>query len=185
MSRQDPLDIEQLGETYEVIGELSGREDARTFIGKQREDGVDVLIAVIQTPEGDEGNALSHVAADANLLSGLSHRNLLPIKEGRWIGTDAFAVVTERVYAPTLGELLARRDEVFDYPRVATILREINGVLEWARAQKVVHRAVALDTIFLEPGTDRVFVSFAARPLARAGMPGPEEDAKTIAVLAR
>ncbi|MEX2153836.1 MAG: hypothetical protein WD825_10900 [Gemmatimonadaceae bacterium] len=185
MTSQDPLNMEQLGEAYEVIGELSGREDARTFIGKRREDGVDVLITVIQTPSGDEGNALSHWAADTNLLSGNGHRSVLPIIEGRWIGADVFAVITERVYAPTLEELLSRRDEQFDYPRIATILREVNGALEWARAQKVVHRAVALDTVFLEPGTDRVLVSFAARPLPLSDMPGPEDDATTIAVLAR
>jgi len=185
MSMQDPLNMEQLGEVYEVIGELSGREDGRTFIGKRREDGVDVLITVTHTPEGDKGNALSHWAADTNLLSANRHRSIIPITEGRWVGTDAFARVTERVNAPTLEELLSRRDELFDYPRIATILREVNGALEWARAQKVVHRAVALDTILLEPGTDRVFVSFAAQPLPLSDMPGPEEDAKTIAVLAR
>jgi hypothetical protein len=58
-------------------------------------------------------------------------------------------------------------------------------VLEWARAQKVVHRAVSMDTLFLEPGSDRVQVAFAVRPLPRAVMPGPEEDARTIGALAR
>src|SRR5687767_4949380 len=124
MSSQDPLKLDQLAEAYEVIGEMSGREDARTFMGKRLADGADVLIAVAQTPAGDEGNALSHLAADANLLSGRVHRNLLPIVEGRWLGTDAFAIVSERVNARSLGELLARREEDFDFPRIAMILQE-------------------------------------------------------------
>jgi len=184
MTTQESLELEQLSESYEIIGELAGRDDARTFIAKRREDGKDVLIAVAQTPPGDEGNALSHLATDAKRLVELSHRNLLPVLEGRWIGTDAFAVVTPRVYFPTLEELLSRRDEEFSFPRVATILQEINGALEWARTQKVVHRAIALDTVFVEPGSDRVLVSFAIRPLSRADMPGADDDAKTIATLA-
>lgn len=185
MSSQDSLSLDQLAETYEVIGEMSGREDARTFMAKRLADGADVQIAVAQTPAGDEGNALSHLAADVNLLSGRVHRNLLPILEGRWLGTDAFAIVSERVDARSLGESLARREEQFDFPRIAMILQEVNGLLEWARSQKVVHRAIGLNTLYLEPGSDRVFVSFVVRPLPLADMPGAEEDARTIAQLAR
>lgn len=185
MSSQEPLTLDQLGETYEVIGEMSGREDARTFMAKRRADGADVLISVASTPAGDEGNALSHLAADANLLAGRVHRNLAPIVEGRWVGTDAFAIVSERMNARSLDELLARREEEFDFPRIAMILQEVNGLLEWARSQKVVHRAIGLNTLYLEPGSDRVLVTFVVRPLPLAGMPGPEEDARTIAQLAR
>lgn len=185
MSSQEPLTLDQLDDTYEVIGEMSGRADARTFMAKRRADGADVLIAVARTPQGDEGNALSHLAADANLLSGREHRNLLPIIEGRWLGTDAFAIITERVNARSLDEVLARREEEFDYPRIALILQEVNGLLEWARSQKVVHRAIGLNTLYLEPGSDRVLVSFVVRALPLADMPGPDADAKTIAELAR
>lgn len=185
MTTQQALELEQLGASYEIIGELAGRDDARTFIGKRKDDGRDVLVAVTHAPAGDEGNALSHLATDVKRLAGLSHRNLLPIVDGQWLNGETLAVVTQRVYFPTLQEMLTRRDEEFSFPRVAVILQEINGVLEWARAQKIVHRAVGLDTVFVEPGSDRVLVAFAVRPLPLAGMPGVEEDAKTIATLAR
>ncbi len=184
MTTQQALELEELGASYEIIGELAGRDDARTFIGKRKDDGRDVLVAVTHAPAGDEGNALSHLATDVKRLAGLSHRNLLPIVDGQWLNGESLAVVTQRAYFPTLQELLTRRDEEFSFPRVAVILQEINGVLEWARAQKIVHRAVGLDTVFVEPGSDRVLVAFAVRPLPLAGMPGVEEDAKTIATLA-
>jgi hypothetical protein len=198
MNKKEPakaLELDQLGEAYEVIGELSGRTDARTFIGKRRTDGSDagkrradgsdVLIVVAQTPPGDEGNALSHLAADANLLASSSHRNLLSIVEGRWIGTDAFATVIQRPGVPSLDALLSRRDEEFGFPRIANILREASGVLDWARSQKVVHRSITPETLFVEPGSDRVFVSFAISPLPSSGVPGSEADGRTIARLAR
>src|SRR6266545_2512633 len=93
----EALKLDQLEEAYEVVGEITGRTDARTFLGKRRTDGSDVLIVVAQTPPGDEGNALSHLAADANLLASsgqrnLLSRNLLSIVESQWLGTDAFAM---------------------------------------------------------------------------------------------
>lgn len=181
----EPFSLDQIEETYELIGELSGREDAQQFIAKRRADDAPVMISVFRTPRGDEGNAISHLASDTNRLAELRNRGLVPILEGRWVGTDAFAVVSERAGAPTLQELLSRREEEMSYARIAMILREVNGVIEWARAHKFVHRAVGLDTVFVEPGSDRVFVTFAVRPLPRTGLPGAEEDARNIARLAR
>ena len=185
MTQPQTLDLEQLNDEYDVIGELSARDDARTLIARRRDSGTDVLITVLETPEGDEGNALSHLAADAKRLTEMRHRNVIPVLDGRWVGTDAFALVTERVHFPTLADVLVRRDEGFACPRVAMVLQEINAALEWARAEKIVHRGLNLDTIYLEPGSDRVLVTFAVRPLPLAEMPGPDSDARTIATLAR
>ena len=185
MTQQQTLDLEQLNDDYEVIGELSARDDARTLIARRKDSGADVLITVVETPSGDEGNALSHLAADTKRLTELRHRNVLPILDGRWVGADAFATVTERVRFPTLAEVLVRRDEGFACPRVALVLQEINAALEWARTEKIVHRALTPDTIYLEPGSDRVLLTFAVQPLPLAEMPGPERDARTIATLAR
>ncbi|HJQ19406.1 MAG TPA: hypothetical protein VJ867_03585 [Gemmatimonadaceae bacterium] len=177
-------DLDQLSDTYDIVGELSGRQDVRSYLARRREDGCDVLIVLCAAPERDAGNALNHLAADANLLAGLRHRSLLPVIEGRWVG-DAFAVVLQRTNAPTLAELLNRRNEEFGYARIADILAETNGLLEWARAHKVVHRAVTPDTLYVEPGTDCIRVAFAVRPLPASGVPGPEADGQTIAALAR
>ncbi|MGH7677965.1 MAG: hypothetical protein ACRENU_05825 [Gemmatimonadaceae bacterium] len=186
MSSPQTLDLNQLGDAYDVIGELAAkREGLRVFMGRRRADGTDVLITVLETPSGDEGNALSHLAADANHLCALDHRNLVPVLEGRWLSHDAFAVVHRRVYAPTLDELLTRRDEEFAFPRIALILQQLNGLLEWARLQKVVHRGLDLDTVHVELGSDQVLASFAVRPLPRTDMPGAADDARMIATLAR
>ncbi|MES2179139.1 MAG: hypothetical protein V4550_14860 [Gemmatimonadota bacterium] len=184
------LDLSSLESDYEFVGELSGRGSARTFIAtrkdngsKRREDDTRVLVSVISTPNGDEGNALSHLAADTQLLAGLKHRRLIPVIEGRWIGKDAYAIVTQRTTDPSLAERLAG-GETFTTPRAAAILREINGLIEWAREHNVVHRGVRPHDIFLEPKTDRVHVSFCAAPISRIQRSDPGEDARTIARLA-
>ena len=175
-----PQDLSALEDSYSIVGELSARDNIRSYLATRTSDGLDVLVIVEDAPAGDAGNALTHFAADANLLASQSHRNLIPIHDGRWLGENSFALVTARCAAPTLATLVAR-NESWSYPRIATILHEVNGLLEWARKQKVVHRTLTLDTIHVEPDTDRVLVSFVAQPLTRQGPPGAEGDARTIA----
>lgn len=178
-----PQDLSALEDTYRIVGELSARDNIRSYLATRTSDGLDVLVIVEDAPQGDAGNALTHFAADANLLESLSHRNLIPIHDGRWLGESRFALVTGRCAAPTLATLVAR-NESWSYPRIATILHEVNGLLEWARKQKVVHRTLTTDTIHIEPDTDRVLASFIAQPLSKKGGPGAEGDSRTIAALA-
>lgn len=185
-TNQSP-DLTALENDYEIVGEVRGPGGVHAYTAtrkdadvKRRSDQKGVLISVMTNPEGDEGNALSHLAADTKLLAGMTHRRLLPVIDGRWIGTDAFAVITERTTDASVEQKLAI-GETFSTPRVAAILREVNGLLEWAREHKLVHRTVTTDRIFLEPKTDRVRVMFGVAPIIRLKHVDPEtEDARTI-----
>jgi len=185
MDQEQALELDSLRDSYDIIGELTARADARTFMASRRDDGRQVLIVVSRPPARDEGNALSHLAADVGQLTSLSHPNIVPVLECRWVGTDALAVVMDRPRAPALDELLTRREEEFNFARIGNILREANEVMNWARERKIVHRNVLPETLFIEPGSDKVFASFAVRPLPMGGVPGEEADARCIAVLAR
>ena len=177
------MTLDSLADAYQIVAELRTEDESRTFLGTRKSDGAGVVIRVAESPKGDANNALTHFAADANLLATLQHRNLVPVLDGRWVDPKTFAVVTERSTVPSLEELLARGEELSS-TRVAAILQEVNTLLSWAREQGVVHRAVAPSTLFVEPGSDRVRASFAPRALPITGVPGPEADARTIASLA-
>ena len=184
MTTQDVPSSEALTELYEVKAELVGRPDARAFLGSRRSDGAAVLVIVARTPEEDEKkSALTHFAADAKLLAGLSHRNLVQVLDGRWLGNDAFALVTDRVQAPTVEELVSR--EELSFQRIASILQDVNGLLGWARSKGVVHRALSWSTVHVEPGSDRVIASFEIHGIPVTGLPGSDADSRTIASLAR
>jgi hypothetical protein len=100
------------------------------------------------------------------------------------VGDDAFAVVREQVDDPSVADLLARGDP-FTNVRTAAILREVHGLLQWAREHDVVHRRVTTDRVFLEPTSDRVRVEFAAGPLQRVrAMDATTEDVQTVVRLA-
>jgi hypothetical protein len=184
------LDLSPLAPDYEIVGELDDAAESRTYIAtrrgdgtKRRDDQTAVLITVVGTPDGDEANALSHLAADTKLLVYTPHRRLVPVLDGRWLGEDAFAVVTQRLTDNSLAQRLAT-GETFTNPRIAAILREINGLLEWARDQKIVHRGISASRVYLEPKTDRVRVSFAIAPIRRLHRSDAQDDARTIARLA-
>ena len=185
-----PIDLSALSDEYTIVGERDSPDDSRIFVAdrksddsRRRDDRTGVLITVYSTPPGDEANALTQYAADIGTLTGLTHRRLVPVLDSKWIGDDAFAVVTQRVNDPTLAQRLVM-GETFHSTRIAAILREVNGLLEWAREQKIVHRRVTPDHIFLEPNTDRVRISFGIAPIKRLKQPGPHDDARTIARLA-
>jgi serine/threonine protein kinase len=155
-TRTSDPDLTSLTGDFNVVGELGGRPHTQYLIatrksaavGKRRDDNGRVLVEVVRPPEGDESHALDHLASDTKLLSGLRHRRLVSIVEGRWLGPDAFAVIREYVDDPSVADLLARGD-TFTNTRIAAILREVHGVLQWAREQDVVHRHVTPDRLFL------------------------------------
>jgi hypothetical protein len=184
------VDTSSLDSAYTVVGELGSTDHCRTLTAerktenaRRRDDHTGVLISIFSTPEGDEANALSHLAADTKVLASESHRRLVPVIEGRWLDDDHFAVITQRLNDPTVTQRLASR-EAFSTIRIAAILRELNGLLDWAREQGIVHRVITGEGIYLEPRTDRVRVTFDIAPLHRV-RPGEEtRDARTIARLA-
>jgi hypothetical protein len=184
-------ELDSLRGEYDIVGELGGHSTMRAVIatarpksGKQRDDGGRVLIEIVRKPEGDEAHALDHLASDTKILGSIRHRRLIPILEGRWLGEDAFAVVRERIDDPSLAEKLGQ-GEPFTNTRAAAILREVHGLLEWAREQNIVHRAVSPDRIFLEPMSDRVRIAFGVSALQRIRTTDPAvEDSLTVVRLA-
>src|SRR3954469_9274184 len=100
--RQSAPDLRPLDDKYEIIAELRGGAATRYFIGRRRDDGIEVLIAVADAARGGENNALAHLASDAQILAAHQHRGILRVLEGRWMGAEAFAVVTNRPRGSTL-----------------------------------------------------------------------------------
>ena len=102
--QQSAPDLRPLDEHYQIVGELRAAPPTRYFIGRRQADGSDVMIAVVDAAAGGENNALAHFASDAQLLSRETHPSIAQVIEGRWLGKDTFAVVTE-LPAPTLKSL--------------------------------------------------------------------------------
>lgn len=187
--RTSAPELAALSDDFDVVGELGGRTPfliatRKSAAGGRRDEPNRVLIEVVRPPAGDESHALDHLASDTKLLSGQRHRRFVSILGGKWLTDDAFAIVREYVDDPSVADLLARGD-VFTNTRTAAILREVHGLLQWARNQNIVHRRVTSDRLFLEPTSDRVRVSFAVGPLQRVRtIDATTEDVVTVVRLA-
>jgi hypothetical protein len=176
-------DLKALSDRYEVLGELRGAEDLRSYLARRTADGSDVTILVARAPRGGENNALTHYAADTQLLTNIGHPGMPRVLEGRWLGADSVAVVSERVRGSTLSAVTSG-DEPMSFPRVAAILQQVNAVLEWARSHGIVHRGVSLDSIVVEDGSGRVLVSLIPTAVPLEGVPDACADSRVLGTLA-
>ena len=169
-----------LAGSYEIIGELRG---GKLYFARRRDNRDEVIVRVARSSETGGNNALAHLASDVQLLRTLSHPHMPRVIEGRWLGADAFAVVSDRTYGTTMQEIIDR-DERFTNPRIASLLEDVYAVIAWARANSIVHRGVTPDSIILERDTNRLFVSLGPTPIPITGVPGEAADARTIGRLA-
>lgn len=177
---RDTVDVGPLSDAYQVIGELRG---GRLYFARRRDNRAEVIVRVVRSSETDGNNALAHLASDVQLLRTLNHPHMPRVLDGRWLGTDAFAIVSERIYGTTIQEILDR-DERFTSPRIASLLEDVYAVLGWARSHGVVHRGVTTDSIIVERDTNRLFVTLGPTPIPISGIPGETADARTLGRLA-
>ena len=174
-------DLSKLDNRYQVLGELRRAENGRIFLARHTGLNRDVTIDVIRVPSGDD-EALRFLASDAELLSSRRHAHVIPVIEGRWLGTDAFAMVRPRVRGSTLTQLISALGTV-PTQRMSSILEQVHNALEWARTNDIVNRSVAPDDIVLQQGSGRVLVAFGRDPEATE-LPNACDDVRTIGQLA-
>ncbi len=176
--------LKGLENEYEIRGELRGTDAARYFIGRKKDDhAAEVAIMVFHDGKSAENNALSHFAADAQILERNRHPAIPRVLGGRWLDHGGFALIAERIVGETLEERL-ERGEKFSNPHIAMMLQEVSGLLDWAREAGVVHRGVTPDTIFFERGSNRMHIAFLPTPIPMSGLPDACADARTIGALA-
>ena len=179
------VELGPLQERYEIVGELhaGGRQSHTTYMARRREDGAEVIITVARSAP-DDNNALSHVASDTQLLTDLRHPNMPNVIDGMWLGDSAFAIVSERVRGMSLSQLLERHERL-ETTRVASVLRVVASVLDWAREHDIVHRRVTSDRVIFGDDSDATFVALLPGPIPLSGMPDACSDARTVGLLAR
>ena len=182
-ANQETPELAAFADDYNLVGGLRSHASTQRHLARRRSDGQDVVITVARTLKDDDNNSLAHLATDAQLLRTLSHPNVARVIEGRWIGADAFATVTERYHGDTVQELLDRGRQ-FPNTRIAILLEDVHAALDWARQQGVIHRGVNPDEMVFERGTNRLIMTLTRMPIPINGVPDATSDARTIGRLA-
>ena len=181
-NRETP-ELAAFADDYNVVGGLRSHASTQRYLARRRSDGQDVVITIARSLNEDDNNSLAHLATDAQLMRTLSHPNVARVIEGRWIGSGAFATVTERYHGDTVQELLDRGRQ-FPNTRNAILLEDVHAALDWARQQGVIHRGVNPDEMVFERGTNRLIMTLTRTPIPINGVPDATSDARTIGRLA-
>jgi uncharacterized protein YecT (DUF1311 family) len=176
-------DLSKLDKDYQILTELHCDSDSHTYLARHLRLNRDVVITVVRAPDGDAGNALTHFAADARLLTAMRHPNVVPVIEGVWLDEKTFAIVRARVRGSTLDQLITAVGPV-PIARVATTIQQVQAALAWARNGGVVHRRVAPEFLVFQQGNGRVLLSLGVASLPTGAMPDECDDAQTIGQLA-
>src|SRR4051812_6018247 len=90
-------DLSKLEKDYQLLTELHGDGDSRTYLARHLQLNRDVTITLLRAPTGDDGNALAQFAADTRLLMTDRHQSMVPVIEGLWLDDKTFAIVRARV----------------------------------------------------------------------------------------
>jgi hypothetical protein len=182
-AKQETPELDSFANDYNIVGGLRSHAATQRYLARRRSDGQDVVITVARALGDNDNNSVAHLATDAQLLSSLSHPNIARVIEGRWLGADTYATVTERYHGDTVQELLDRGRQ-FPNTRVAILLEDAHAALEWARQQGVIHRGVNPDEMVFERGTNRLIVTLTRTPIPINGVPDATSDARSIGRLA-
>src|SRR4029079_12478969 len=141
----------KLDTNYEILTELNHEAGSPIYLARHLGLNRDVIISVVSSPNPHDA-ALTHLAADARLLGGIRHPNIIPIVEGVWLDAHAFAIVRARVRGSTLDQWIARNGAV-PIGMVATTIQETHDAIVWARSQGIVHRRITPSSITFQQGS--------------------------------
>jgi uncharacterized protein YecT (DUF1311 family) len=176
-------DLSKLDKNYQVLTELHAEGDSRTYLARHLQLNRDVVITVVRAPAPDDGNALTHFAADAKLLTTMRHPNVIPVIEGIWLDDRTFAVVRARVRGSTLDQLISAVGPV-PIARVSTTIQQIHAALAWARAGGVVHRRITPHSVIFQQGNGRVLIALEPAALTNGAPPDECDDAQMLGRIA-
>ncbi len=174
-------ELNKLDGDYQVLTELHGEGDARTYLARHLGLNRDVTISAFHAAGGNT-DALAQFASDTHVLTEARHPHVVPVIDGVWLDEETFASVRARIRGATLDQLLGASGPM-SIARVAATLHDIVEAIVWARETGIERRDVAPWDVVFQQGTGRVMLSF--EPMSDSASPRTEcDDAQTARRLA-
>ena len=160
MPNDDTLaDLTKLDGDYQILTELHGEGDARTYLARHLHLNRDVTISVFRAASGVTADTLAQFASDNRALTEARHEHIVPDIDGVWLNDGTFAVVRARVRGATLDQTLSASGPM-SIARVAETLRDVVAAITWARETGIQQRDLSPWDIVFQQGSGRVLLSF-------------------------
>jgi uncharacterized protein YecT (DUF1311 family) len=176
-------DLTKLDGDYQVLTELHGEGDSRTYLARHLRLNRDVTISVFRTAAGLTADALAQFASDTRLLAEARHPHVVPTIDGIWLDRDTFAAVRARVRGATLAQSLGASGPM-SIARVASTMHDVVEAISWARDAGVSQRDVAPWDIVCQQGSGRTLLSFEPPKSGSDASRTEADDARTVRRLA-
>ena len=152
-------DLTKLDGDYQILTELHGEGDARTYLARHLHLNRDVTISVFRAAGGVTADTLAQFAADNRTLTEARHEHIVPDIDGVWLNEQTFAAVRARVRGATLDQTLSASGPM-SIGRAAETLRDVVAAITWARETGIQQRNLAPSDIVFQQGSGRVLLSF-------------------------
>ncbi|HZF69200.1 MAG TPA: protein kinase, partial [Gemmatirosa sp.] len=149
-----------------MLRELGRGGMAVVYLARERGTGEEVALKVVAGIHLHDPEAIGRFAREARVAATLRHPNIVRTLAIEEHGERALAIVTAYVHGETLRSAL-RREGALSFATAASVLRDVAAALAHAHAERIVHRDVKPENVFLDERSGRALLADfgIARPL--------------------
>jgi alpha-tubulin suppressor-like RCC1 family protein/tRNA A-37 threonylcarbamoyl transferase component Bud32 len=141
-----------LDDEYEILRELGRGGTAVVYLARQRDLERYVAIKVVRATYVEDEDAVARLLREADTVARLDHPNIVKLYGTRRLGDDSLALILQYVSGRTLKQELHAHGAL-PFEQVRRVLRDIGGALACAHGQRIVHRDVKPENIYLDAET--------------------------------
>jgi alpha-tubulin suppressor-like RCC1 family protein/tRNA A-37 threonylcarbamoyl transferase component Bud32 len=141
-----------LDDEYEILRELGRGGTAVVYLARQRDPERYVAIKVVRATYVEDEDAVARLLREADTVARLDHPNIVKLYGTRRLGDDSLALILQYVSGRTLKQELHAHGAL-PFEQVRRVLRDIGGALACAHGQRIVHRDVKPENIYLDAET--------------------------------
>lgn len=155
----DAHEVVDLGDQYELLGELGRGASAIVYRARDRFLGRLVAIKVVRPhaiASGDD--AIERLAREARTVARLQHPNIVTVHAVHRVANGGLALVMQLVPGQTLKATVEARGPL-PADEAERLLHDIASALAYAHANGVVHRDVKPENIFVDADSGRAMLS--------------------------